>query len=520
MADMIHANPKQASRLAAASAGFPACFLALYLAVLLWRFATPGTLYLSYFTDDFFYYAKVASQIVCCKRSSFNGIQDTNGYHPLWLMVVSFEYWITGGGKAFFVAITGSIWFLVALTCLQMRAAQRVLKPSATAVVQPALLVSLTFMAVLARTGMEISIALFFLVMFWHRMQRTSLEQQTGLQAIASGVIASCAILGRIDACLAIFAYLLIGFVAPVSPRKHLVQRIALFSIGLLPVLAYAISNRLLFGTLLPISGIAKNLKTTLFPSSSILERLFAHDPISVMFVWPSIAIMVFYAVRYRGSLLSPGGRVRAAILLHPCLFFIILSFTSDWPVWTWYLYPLVPVAACLGPACCVDAAFLRWQPVQKLLPTATALICAIAMLNLARPNQAAVSIYRAALAVQAFAHAHPGIYAMGDRAGTPAYLMDQPVLQLEGLMADLPYIKRIQNRADLVKTLQELGVHYYIATSPLPSGRPGCYLVQEPSKAGPHSPVMKGELCAPTAILFTDGPIITTVFDLHARHG
>jgi hypothetical protein len=520
MADMVHAEPKQALRLVAAWAGVPACLLALYLGVLLWRFATPGSLYLSYFTDDFFYYAKVASEIVCCQRSSFNGIQDTNGYHPLWLIVVAFDYWIAGGGKAFFVAITVTIWLLVAFTYLRMRAAQRILLPAAPALVQPAMLVSLTFMAVLARTGMEISIALCFLVVFWERMQRTGLERQTGLQAIRSGLIASCAILGRIDACLAIVAYLFLAFLAPAGRRKALVQKMALFSVGLSPVFGYAIGNRLLFGTLLPISGIAKNLKTTLLPSSGVLERLAAHDAIGIMFVWPSIAIMAFYAVRCRGSLLSPGGRVRAAILLHPLLFFTILSFTSDWPLWTWYLYPLVPVAAFLGPACRVEAGFPRWPYLRKQLQPAVGIVCAFAILNLGRPNPAAVSIYRAAEALRMFSRAHPGIYAMGDRAGTPAYLMDQPVLQMEGLMADLAYVRRIQKRADLVRTLQDLGVRYYVATSPVPSARPGCYLVQEPSKAGPHSPVMKGELCAPSTTLYADGPIITTVFDLHPPRG
>ena len=38
-------------------------------------------------TDDAFYYFKVAQNIVEGKGSTFDGINLTNGYHPLWLIV-------------------------------------------------------------------------------------------------------------------------------------------------------------------------------------------------------------------------------------------------------------------------------------------------------------------------------------------------------------------------------------------------------------------------------------------------
>lgn len=47
------------------------------------------TILLSSYSDDFFYYLKIAENIVNGNGSTFNGIVDTNGYHPLWLIVLT-----------------------------------------------------------------------------------------------------------------------------------------------------------------------------------------------------------------------------------------------------------------------------------------------------------------------------------------------------------------------------------------------------------------------------------------------
>ena len=52
-------------------------------------FSTDEVLFLSSFTDDFFYYIKIAKNIVLGAGSTFNGIVHTNGYHPLWLIILT-----------------------------------------------------------------------------------------------------------------------------------------------------------------------------------------------------------------------------------------------------------------------------------------------------------------------------------------------------------------------------------------------------------------------------------------------
>ena len=42
-----------------------------------------------YLRDDFFYYLIVAQNFASGHGSTFNGIVPTNGYHPLWMLVLA-----------------------------------------------------------------------------------------------------------------------------------------------------------------------------------------------------------------------------------------------------------------------------------------------------------------------------------------------------------------------------------------------------------------------------------------------
>jgi hypothetical protein len=473
---------------------------AVLLLTLLARFFYPGTLYLSFFTDDFFYYLAVARNMFLHNSSSFNLIQQTNGYHPLWLLTLTALYAIFRGSTAFFIALTVLIWLLIVgthrtLAGIPCRSAQE--RP---AVLTACSLFTLLFLAVVSRTGMEISLALFFLAHFYRRVAAQPLEDQTPSQAGITGLIAAAAILSRLDIALIIGVYLLL------TPKS--LSRFATFTCGLAPVFIYLASNELWFHTLLPISGVAKNLKPLLPPSASTLLSLLQPEFIHILFVWPALMILAAFAWRTR----LRTSRVALCVFLHPILFYVTLSFTSDWPLWTWYLYPLVPVAAILGPELTT-----HWMPHVSLLGrrlprpelksgssqhsanSSQLIVLAVSILvtlSFARLNPVEVLIYHRALALHDFARTHPGIYAMGDAAGTPAYLMNQPVLQLEGLMADPSYLDRIRRREPLAEALTQLHVDYYVTNAAQASGP--CYEVREPYKAGPASPKLAARLCTP----------------------
>ncbi len=483
----------------------PVALLGTYLVVLLSRFAHGGNRYLPFFEDDFFYYVVVARNVVHHGVSTFNGVQPTNGYHPLWLLINALLYRIFGDREALFVVLILLIWLLVCGAYYALRRTQSALY-SADGYGLAFALFSVTYMAVVCRTGMEVSLTLFFLAVFWRRMAVQPLECQTPRNALLSGLLASGIVLSRVDALMVVAVYGALTLYKPTVNRKTAFRSLVWFGVGLLPVAAYFVFNRLEFGAYLPISGIAKNLKEGLTPSASTVKSLLAVRSINVLLTWPACVMGILFLLRLlrrseeNGATDVAGRRVQLCVLLHPLLFYTVLSITSDWPIWTWYLYPLVPIAALLGPALIEDWKQLRSKTVVRGLTAATAFLGMLILINLMRPNATELLLYQQATELQAFAKAHPGRYAMGGGAGMPSYLMSAPMMQLEGLTGDAAFVEVIKRKDPLVKALNDLQVDYYATMLLSVSGHVhgSCYDVREPEMAGDRSPVMAGHICAP----------------------
>jgi hypothetical protein len=496
----------------------PILILGAFLASMMVHLAYRGELYLTYFVDDFYYYLVVARNLAFHGASTFNGIQLTNGYHPFWLLTIALLYRVFGIHLTFFVALILVIWLLVCAGYVALRHTQRSLGIGDDLGLVCALL-SVTLMAVVSRSGMEVSLALFCLMLFYARTAAQPLERQMPRAAFVSGLLASAIVLSRIDTCLVVAAYGVLTLIRPVVKRRAAVERVLWFSAGLFPVIVYCAVNWIVFGTVLPISGIAKNLKQTWLPSASSVRILALPRPMNVLFTWPAAALCLLFIVHLIHRSVRPDDwarlRVQLCVALHPIVFYILLSFSGDWPMWwIWYLYPVVPVWAILGPV-----VLERWVPVSRVaaLWSAGAVACVslVVILDRVPINMQAVYPLQRAIAMQQFAVTHPGRYGIGDAAGLAAYLMPVPVLQLEGLMADKSFVARIRRREPLLQALRELDVDYYVTIRAQQDG--GCYDVREPAQAGRHSPVMQGRLCSkPIAEIHPQGdPNHVLIFDV-----
>lgn len=495
----MDAPPSKQDRPLQWKAALPVIVLAAYLTALMIHFAYKGDLYLSFFADDFFYYLLVAKNLALHGASTFNGLQATNGYHPLWMLTIALLVKIFRTQLSFFVALSLLIWLLVCLSYRALRRTQLSLGIRGDAGLAWALL-SITCMAVVSRGGMEIGLALYCLSIFWERMAAWPLERQAPAAAFVSGLLASVAVLSRLDVSLVVATYGAFTLIAPSGGRRTAMKQIFYFAAGLLPVAVYFAVNRIEFGTMLPISGIAKNLKSTWFPSAGIVSVLGLPRLLNILFTWPCLTLCALFLLQ---GLLRPLNadsavppdrrRVQLCVALHPIIFYCVLSFSSDWPMWwIWYLYPLVPVWALLGPT--LNAWIPLTRPAALGLATAVACGSLVIILERVRPERPALFGLQRAIGLQEFAAAHPGVYGMGDTAGLAAYLMPTPLLQLEGLVGDKPFLDRIRRKQPLLQALDELGVDYYITIRPQPDG--DCYDVQEPFWAGPHSPAMQAHLC------------------------
>ena len=479
-------------------------FLLLYAAVaaitLFSRFFTRAPL-LAFYDDDFFYYLKIAQNIVLQGRSSFDGIHVTNGYHPLWELAVTVLYAIFRS-RFFFVALQ-SVTFAAAIACYI--GAERVFQHLETESRIRGLLtlvISLQCL-VLFRGGMEIILTLPLGIWLLALLMSTDVSRW---KQFALGFLASLVVLSRLDA-IFLVGLLLLGWIWN-SPQRA-VKQLPRFLSGTALFPIYLAFNQLAFHSMLPVSGHAKQLKTNLLPSlRGPLSVAFPLNYTKLVFVWPCLLLFVvgvFYITANRRDVSRKQLAFCRALFLFPVVQLLALSLVSDWPLWGWYFYPLV-FSSIAGFA---TLGLFRSRSAQtQLFESAAALfgfVVVVFLIGYSIIGPANAPSYAVSVQVAEFINEHPGVYAMGDRAGAVGYLTNQPIIQLEGLVMDPTYLTKIRRSEPLPQILKDYGVEYYIALlGPLPPAR-HCFEFREPSQAGPSSRVSLGETCASPIASFSD---------------
>jgi hypothetical protein len=488
------------------------------------RFHAAGQGFLAFYQDDFFYYARIAQRIVTDGRSTYDGTHLTNGYHPLWMLVTIALTWFFGTGIAFFYALQSVLLACVMATYLLCERTFVTIAPRAGWLASFAAAALATSALVLAAGGMEVALATpLIAALVYYRLCRFS---WTFSHAFFLGLLSGAVVLARLDAAILIVSMALLDFFfqREVALRERLRCSVA-FLCGTAPVAFYLVLNQLWFHTLMPVSGEAKQMRFHRWPSAMLFSRRIFSPAERYFLVFPwllaTIAGLVILLCwpQWRERL---RGRVPflLALLLFPFIFAVALSVRSDWPTWSWYAYPLIAsgiAAAALllaagSPLVQRTAWRLRW-PAFALLVLAWAAFGIAGWRNARRSDKVGFSIYLEAVDIARFGRTHPGVYAMGDRAGTTGYLLHEPLIQLEGLVMDRTFLANIREQHPLAEVLRQYGVRYYIATNPVQSH--GCWLTAEPLIAGTDAPRMRGTFCMPPVAEFPYNGYNTVIFDL-----
>jgi hypothetical protein len=489
-----------------------AIFLVVFLLNPL-RFPAPE--WPAFFMDDFCYYVVIARHIVASGLSSFDGQVITNGYHPLWMCVLIGLTAATGGpGTAFYLAVIAlQIAASLAATWLVLRILRRHAAPPCA--ITASVMVFAVALSDLVTTGMEVVIAIPLLLAFLDEADLWAVCRRK--RPLRLGLLGAAAILARVDAAIlvALVLAMLLAAIPPRGSRGAWLRTAFRLAAGLLPCLAYAGFNLAEFGTALPISSTAKALAPGLFVNRQALFYALAtgiFDPMEIAVLrvpaWISLALALTGTIRWRSD--RAPARLATLICGFPVLYYGILAIRSDWVLWSWYLYPVV-IAAPFGIAAAIGfltrlaprARFLRAAWFGLVLGAVPAGIDLAA--HLLHTTPAANQMYQTAAAARPFLAAHPGYYAMGDRAGVTALVMTSPVLQLEGIVGDRQVLRDIASRTDLLAFLRKHRADYYIGTNMPVSG--ACRLGIEPkaAEAGPLSPAMTGRFCGPYLFRYHD---------------
>jgi len=224
--------------------------------------------------DDAYYYLVIARNIAAGAGSTFDRLEPTNGYQPLWMCVLVplLRLWgvspepdtgvLRVVAAVCFALTAGTVWLTVRI------ALAAGLHVSVCALLAAALAVGLTFDH---RPGMETQLVqLLGLTCVWVLFVR---ERRPPW--LLSGLLLGAFLLSRLDNVLLVFTVglcCLVAFVATASGRRNLrracVYHAAVLAVAVAIFGGYLLLNQMSFGDALPISSRLKVRQSAVWPAS------------------------------------------------------------------------------------------------------------------------------------------------------------------------------------------------------------------------------------------------------------
>ena len=454
--------------------------------------------------DDTFYYLQIARNLAHGHGSTFNGVVTTNGYHPLWLLVLT-------GVSAISTRYTFILGFLIAAEVTAATAVYLLARKLFANVAGPGVaasgvaLVATSLVVPMLATGMETVLAVPFALATLAYL--TEIKEPIGFkQGAILGLLTSLTVLSRLDSAILFGLLALAGGLNPAF--RKFVTRPGVFGalLGLAPLAFYLFLNHSLFETWLPVSGQAKQLKPFGFSFALFSQYLVKTQAATSVLPFLAVVLIPGHTRKLNPVHLT----FFLAAIAFPFVHCALLACLSDWPLWEWYAYsvPIAFVGACSWAFGAKVYALATRPLLQWSLVAYGAMLCLYGRLPI-YPD-----IGEGALKISQFAMDHPGVYAMGDRSGTVGYVLDQPLVQTEGLVMDAGFLKKIRAQRDLLQVLKGYRVRYYVSSTLKPF-QSGPFKAIEPALAGPQSPKMRSTISQPPVAEFMVSGWYTRIFDL-----
>ncbi len=445
-------------------AWLPALPLLAMVGFVLWN---AETAMLGMLSDDAFYYIKIAQSIVHGGGSSFDGISQTNGYHPLWMLVMVAVCALSGGSLLApviaTIVISGAVCGLalwVVHDAVERWAAPGFGWVAVALCLVPNLLTAMT-------NGMETGIlllALFTWVWCLHRFDWMSFAVPLRCQ-FASGLVLGVIFLSRLDSAFLVLAagamFLAAGIMTRAPWRQLAARCLALVAGVLVFAVPFFLWSHLQFGTLSPISGRVKSS----FPA--LRSSLDLEGDMGVGLVLVALNLFVAVAVaaidRRRGKslaglLVSPLAVLTAGSVVHFTYTFLFMA----WGVYWWH-FVVYGAAVALGVAQLAHRASTIWPAARHALRIGFPVVIGVAGLAAQVSGVAhKVSSHREWLLAAEWARDNTdghAIFAMKD-AGLFGYFSRRQVINLDGKANGYEFLDSLE-RGDVVPYLREAGVSY-----------------------------------------------------------
>ncbi len=456
----------------------------------------------SAFYDDFYYYAEIARNIVAGEGSTFNGQTPTNGYHPLWMICLLLPFGLAQAlgsdpliaTRLFLAIVCGWGSYLIANHIINAHIRSIGLRVGLSAF-------AICFYLHISRSGMEVALTVPLFILLLKQVKLQDQADSNAINWLLVGLLGALTILSRIDSVI-IVGFL--GLIVLIYQRPSITQ-ILQAGLGALPLPIYLLSNLIYFDSLFPVSGMAKSVEAISTFHLNTLITLFG-GTFSLFALAASLIILFALLVKTpEWDKLETKDRIMGWVgFIAPWLFILQTGLRSDWPLWFWYVYPFLLGLLLAAPMVLVsvrrtiNSRFLR----NTTLPGYMLMILYCAYISL---PQIMGPLHRAAFDVADFMDKNPGIYAMGDRAGTAGYLGSQPIIHLEGLVMDNDYLQRLQQADQIEPLLNQYKVDYYVITKARELTN-GCHFIREPANSQGHSTQLLDTICWPVVADFGAG--------------
>jgi hypothetical protein len=256
-------------------------------------FSNPNTILDWYSSDDGFYYFQVAHNLAGGLGFTFDGLNPTNGFHPLWLFLITplFLFSQLDALLPLRLLLVFSALLSAGTAILLYRILRRYTAAWAAGFIALLWIVLPRLHDLTLHTGVEAGLNAFCLLLFWLFLTEftPSADWRQNLRRLVGiSLLGSLAVLARLDNVFVVGfggLWLLLRVWQPVKPRKkdspwtwRTEAALALFGPLVLVMLIYIGWNLLAFGTITPVSGQVKlwwgTLRNTVygFPVNSLTD--------------------------------------------------------------------------------------------------------------------------------------------------------------------------------------------------------------------------------------------------------
>lgn len=443
--------------------------LVVYFAVFIW--SADISRILSFVPDDTAYFLEIAENAAAGNGFTFDGINPTNGYQPLWQFLLVPLYFLVHASPetALRLVLQLQVLLLVVAARWIIGTLDRYLPPSSVLV---STLIYVFYVFVQAVSGMETALLVFLLALLFRiGPAGPAFRQGGGRASFLFGLVLGAVMLARLDMIFlaaAIEALCVVQWILfPDRRREALVRMAGIFLGATLVVTPYLVFNLVQFGHLAPISAqlkhgfphLADDIGLNKIPRRDLAFGFLA----STYLVWSMFQIRRW--TRHPGTR-TPFEITLAVFALGIGLHLLDVILYVKWAIFSWHFVSYRLFGALI--AGLMTAVVLRRSdrlPRQPLYWTGVVLLLLVVGYRIHLKHSVSTvnwstAVYEAA--VWARENTPPeAVFAMKD-AGNFGYFSRRRTINLDGLVNNFEFQDALDKRR-LTRYLSGLGLDYLV---------------------------------------------------------